>query len=85
MHTIQIQFQPSCAFPKQIGLLLSLNAGIFTYMFSAFYVHSYNRKPRAAAAAVKPEVPLAMVDDCVAAGVCGGRNAIEASIEKKAN
>lgn len=46
MHTIQIQFQPSCNFNKQIGLLLSLNAGLFTYMFSSFYVHSYTRKPR---------------------------------------
>lgn len=47
VHTIQIQFQPSCAFPKQIGALLSLNAGIFTYMFSSFYIYSYTRKPRA--------------------------------------
>lgn len=56
VHTIQIQFQPSCGFPKQIGILLSLNAGIFTYMFSAFYVHSYNRKPRGGGAAATKEI-----------------------------
>lgn len=56
VHTIQIQFQPSCAFPAGIGALLSLNAGIFTYMFSAFYVRSYNRKPTAAKAKVQAEI-----------------------------
>lgn len=44
VHTIQIQFQPSCNFPKPIGLLLTFNAGLFTYMFSSFYIRSYNRK-----------------------------------------
>lgn len=44
MHTVQIQFQPSCNFPKSIGALLTLNAGIFTYMFSSFYIRSYNKK-----------------------------------------
>ncbi|XP_055321858.1 elongation of very long chain fatty acids protein 7-like [Sitodiplosis mosellana] len=44
VHTIQIQFQPSCDFPKSIGALLTLNAGIFTYMFSSFYIRSYNKK-----------------------------------------
>lgn len=46
IHTIQIQFQPSCDFPKSIGCLLTLNAGLFTYMFSSFYIKSYNKKPR---------------------------------------
>lgn len=45
VHTVQIQFQPTCNFPKSIGLLLTLNAGIFTYMFSSFYIKSYNRRP----------------------------------------
>lgn len=44
MHTVQIQFQPTCNFPKSIGFLLTLNAGIFTYMFSSFYIRSYNKK-----------------------------------------
>lgn len=42
-HTIQLQFQPTCNFPKSIGALLSLNAALFTYMFSSFYVKSYNK------------------------------------------
>lgn len=44
VHTIQIQFQPSCNFPKPIGLLLTFNAGLFTYMFSSFYIRSYTKK-----------------------------------------
>lgn len=44
VHTIQIQFQADCGFPKSISALLSLNAGLFTYMFSSFYIRSYNRK-----------------------------------------
>lgn len=52
-HTFQIQFQPNCEFSKFIGLLLSLNAALFTYMFSSFYIKSYNRKAKAAAAAEK--------------------------------
>lgn len=47
-HTFQIQFQPNCDFPKFIGALLSLNAALFTYMFSSFYIRSYNRKAKAA-------------------------------------
>lgn len=42
-HTFQIQFQPDCNFSKFIGALLSLNAALFTYMFSSFYIRSYNR------------------------------------------
>lgn len=45
IHTAQIQFQPTCAFPKSIGLLLTFNAGLFTYMFTSFYIKSYIRKP----------------------------------------
>lgn len=52
-HTFQIQFQPNCEFSKPIGLLLSLNAALFTYMFSSFYIKSYNRKAKAAAAAAE--------------------------------
>lgn len=43
VHTIQIQFQPNCNFSKFIGALLTLNAAIFTYMFSSFYIKSYNK------------------------------------------
>ncbi|ETN64723.1 elongase [Anopheles darlingi] len=43
-HTLQVQFQPSCSYPKSIAALLTLNAGLFIYMFSSFYVHSYLRK-----------------------------------------
>lgn len=45
-HTIQIQFQPNCNFPKVIGALLSLNAALFTYMFSSFYIKSYNKNAK---------------------------------------
>uniref|UniRef100_A0A182P528 Elongation of very long chain fatty acids protein n=1 Tax=Anopheles epiroticus TaxID=199890 RepID=A0A182P528_9DIPT len=43
-HTVQVQFQPTCGYPKSIAALLTLNAGLFIYMFSSFYVHSYIRK-----------------------------------------
>lgn len=46
-HTIQLQFQPSCNFPKSIGALLSVNAALFTYMFSSFYIRSYNKMEKA--------------------------------------
>lgn len=46
VHTIQIQFQSDCGFPKSIGALLTLNAGLFTYMFGSFYIRSYNRPTR---------------------------------------
>lgn len=45
VHTVQIQFQPTCNFPKSIGFLLTLNAGLFTYMFSSFYIKSYKKRP----------------------------------------
>lgn len=50
-HTLQVQFQPTCAYPKSIAALLTLNAGIFIYMFSTFYVKSYLRTARRNAAA----------------------------------
>ncbi|EAT33534.1 AAEL014190-PA [Aedes aegypti] len=43
-HTLQVQFQPTCGYPKPIAALLTLNAGLFIYMFSTFYVRSYLRK-----------------------------------------
>lgn len=43
IHTAQIQFQPNCNFPKSIGLLLTVNAGLFIYMFGSFYLKSYNK------------------------------------------
>lgn len=46
VHTIQIQFQSDCGFPKSIAFLLSLNAGLFAYMFTSFYIRSYNRPTR---------------------------------------
>lgn len=45
-HTAQLQFQPNCNFPKSIGALLTLNAALFTYMFSSFYIKSYKKKPK---------------------------------------
>lgn len=47
-HTAQIQFQPNCNFSKPIGALLTFNAALFTYMFSSFYIKSYNKakKPK---------------------------------------
>ena len=44
VHTIQIQFQPNCGYSKGIGSLLTLNAGLFTYMFSSFYIKTYLRR-----------------------------------------
>lgn len=52
-HTVQIQFQPDCAFPKGIGALLSLNSGLFLYMFSSFYVKTYKKNQRSNGAAKK--------------------------------
>lgn len=42
-HSMQVQFRPDCDFPKGIAALLSLNAGLFMYMFSAFYVKTYKK------------------------------------------
>ncbi|XP_038114287.1 elongation of very long chain fatty acids protein [Culex quinquefasciatus] len=42
-HTLQVQFQPTCGYPKSIAALLTLNAALFIYMFSMFYVKSYLR------------------------------------------
>lgn len=57
VHATQIQFQPNCQFNKGIGLLLSINAGLFLYLFSAFYVKTYmkNQRDKAAAAALKKD------------------------------
>jgi len=49
-HTIQIQFQPDCGYSKPIGALLSTNAALFTYMFSSFYIQSYKKQQKKAAA-----------------------------------
>lgn len=43
VHTLQIQFQPSCRYPKLIGVGLTLNASLFIYLFSSFYIQSYNK------------------------------------------
>lgn len=51
-HTLQVQFQPTCAYPKSIAALLTLNAGLFIYMFSTFYVKSYLRTARRHAAEI---------------------------------
>ena len=55
VHTIQIQFRPSCGYPKTIGVLLTLNAAIFTYMFSSFYVHAYLKPDKKKAVLRKEE------------------------------
>lgn len=49
VHTMQLQFQPSCEFPKSIAALLTFNAGLFTYMFSSFYVKNYKKEQKIAA------------------------------------
>ncbi|XP_063705645.1 very long chain fatty acid elongase 7-like [Culicoides brevitarsis] len=46
IHTIQVQFYPSCQYPKGIAALLSLNAALFFYMFASFYYHAYVKKPK---------------------------------------
>lgn len=53
VHTLQIQFQPNCNFPKSIAALLTFNAGLFTYMFSSFYVHNYKKEAKQAAQAAQ--------------------------------
>lgn len=58
VHTIQLQFQPGCDFPKSIGALLTFNAGLFTYMFSAFYVKNYKKEQKIAAKKQKLEDTL---------------------------
>ncbi|XP_061388079.1 elongation of very long chain fatty acids protein AAEL008004-like [Musca vetustissima] len=42
--TIQIQFQPNCGYNKIVGIGLTLNATLFIYLFSAFYVESYKKE-----------------------------------------
>jgi hypothetical protein len=42
---------PGCTYPKSIGSLLTLNAALFTYMFSSFYIKSYTKKSKS-----KPEI-----------------------------
>lgn len=65
VHTAQIQFQPSCKYPKSIGSLLTLNAGIFTYLFSSFYIRSYRKK--SASAIKRTEVNgNTIIDSCQA-------------------
>ncbi|XP_005181233.2 elongation of very long chain fatty acids protein AAEL008004 [Musca domestica] len=44
ISTIQIQFQPNCAYNKIISIGLTLNASLFIYLFSAFYVESYKKE-----------------------------------------
>lgn len=46
VHTIQVQFQPDCAYPKPLAAILSLNALLFIYMFSSFYIQSYTTKTK---------------------------------------
>lgn len=47
IHTLQVQFYPSCKYPKSIAALLTLNAALFFYMFSSFYYNAYVLRPRA--------------------------------------
>ncbi|XP_068152942.1 very long chain fatty acid elongase AAEL008004 [Drosophila tropicalis] len=58
VHTLQIQFQPNCNFPKSIAALLTFNAGLFTYMFSSFYVHNYKKEAKQAAEAAQAKAKL---------------------------
>uniref|UniRef100_T1GSR3 Elongation of very long chain fatty acids protein n=1 Tax=Megaselia scalaris TaxID=36166 RepID=T1GSR3_MEGSC len=58
VHTFQLQFQPSCNFPKSIAALLTFNAGLFTYMFSSFYVKNYKKEQKIAAKKQKMEEAL---------------------------
>lgn len=44
VHTFQVQFYPTCQYPKAIAALLSINALLFFYMFASFYVKAYTRK-----------------------------------------
>uniref|UniRef100_A0A1I8PU07 Elongation of very long chain fatty acids protein n=1 Tax=Stomoxys calcitrans TaxID=35570 RepID=A0A1I8PU07_STOCA len=43
VHTFQVQFQPTCHYPKLIAIGLSLNASLFIYLFSSFYIQSYKK------------------------------------------
>uniref|UniRef100_A0A1Q3G597 Elongation of very long chain fatty acids protein n=2 Tax=Culex tarsalis TaxID=7177 RepID=A0A1Q3G597_CULTA len=52
-HTLQVQFQPTCGYPKSIAALLTLNAALFIYMFSMFYIKSYLRAAKRPAATAK--------------------------------
>lgn len=49
IHTIQVQFYPSCKYPKGIAALLSLNAALFFYMFASFYYYAYVKPAKAKA------------------------------------
>lgn len=75
VHTIQIQFQSDCGFPKSISALLSLNAGLFTYMFSSFYIRSYNRPTRNGKAISSDEEECAKLSKGFSNGVCSAQDA----------
>lgn len=48
-HNFSVMFS-DCNYPKGINFLLSLNAGIFLYMFGMFYYNNYVKSRRAAEA-----------------------------------
>ncbi|KOB63355.1 Elongation of very long chain fatty acids protein [Operophtera brumata] len=45
-HNFPVIFT-DCNYPKIINFLLSLNAGLFLYMFGNFYYHNYVKNRRA--------------------------------------
>lgn len=45
VHSTAVLVQPSCNYPKVIASLLSLQAIVFLFLFGAFYVRTYSRKP----------------------------------------
>ncbi|XP_013101751.1 elongation of very long chain fatty acids protein AAEL008004 [Stomoxys calcitrans] len=63
VHTLQVQFQPSCPYPKPIAALLTFNAGLFTYMFSSFYVKNYNKEQKRAALKKEQEAAAMLKQD----------------------
>lgn len=65
-HTIQVQFQPTCGYPKSIAALLTLNAALFIYMFSMFYVKSYLKAAKRSTAAKGTEVNNNLLDSKLA-------------------
>lgn len=58
VHTIQVQFYPTCGYPKSIAALLTLNAALFFYMFSSFYYNAYVLHPRQKAAQAAAQAAL---------------------------
>lgn len=45
-HSITIQFQPNCNYPKIVAFAQSCQAAWFIYLFTKFYINAYVTKEK---------------------------------------